>query len=410
VYQTNLLAGVTALMAGATMGIGYYMYPPPAGPVGALMQYGQQPLAVIPRLAQIGWSAYTSSMLGRDCAALINLTVRKIIERGRDYWAGPVGDDLAEFANRYQEMQPDSVDTIAALLEEEATRNFWQAPNTRVIIPPGATESEMDSLISDLPEIPYPQPRGQQVIIRMEDGTERVMLLPVLGGQQVTDIRFAPLVRVDRSTLDRIARSMSNHEEKAPDGEFSPSQSEDLDVSSVDDQTVALSVSQANHSTVMNLADLNWGVSETTMLALLNRYQQFFSYSSIIQDGNTLSLLGFVPMGDGRWGVVFLDPEKADGTEGRFVVIYMNLGQIASVLEPGSPPAEVGDIYSGGRVEWDTQRFGGFPQDDPMGTVLMLSFREDACVVGLDAGEVERLGLGDAPKIMLCPTIFLTRY
>jgi len=310
IYDTSLVAGVTALLVGGTIGIGYYMMPPvvpipqgilPGEAAGALVQYGQDAVAAIPRLAAVGWGVYSNSMLGRDCARLINFGVSRILERGRDYWVGDTGEELVAFAERVQEMQPDSVHALSDILEEEARLNFWHDPQMRVIIPPGA---DIDSILSDLPGIPLgPQTHGQVVMITLEDGTEQAMVLPY--SQSVTDIRFVPVVNAPQSALDSIARSMEEH--KSPDpGDRATQFSESVDETETSmNGTEELSMLDADPAIMQEYIQGMWNVTENQMIALLNYYQQFFERRAIVVDGISCPIMGFVPMGDGQWAVVF---------------------------------------------------------------------------------------------------------
>ena len=131
-YNMALVAGVTALLAGATMKIGYVMRQPTTALVDPRNPVAPRTGVVAAGLTMLvnGWTVVDRLMFARDCGRAIGSALNRIAGAA----SGAYHSALSVFARDYHQMPAEAQQLFVQEVERDIQLNQWDGPQPHILL------------------------------------------------------------------------------------------------------------------------------------------------------------------------------------------------------------------------------------------------------------------------------------
>ena len=340
-YEEQLLTGVTALLAGATIEIGRYMAFGGGATGYVVDQANRAGTAIATRaatqlihggelpdmfsslqdvsgrlagFAAAGWGIYSRHQLSRDLARF-GLFLYGEWQRAPEAGGAPV--NVQELANQH---------AFDYLAERPAS----------IVVPSDATS--ISDLVDELPGVPSVS--GRITLLQRPDGSEVALAWDNDGASA----REVPVVRVDEDTLSRVSRSVGRQSSD-------PTYSDEARSHTPTDSTDPSEQRLIHRATFYGLSLNNL---ETYLTLGAPMFQKL---TTMVRDGVTYTVIGFEPTGVTFADVHLWNPDpELEGHMYKYEDVDLRNSETLPGGQPGPRPLlEVTgeEIHNGDRVWWN---------------------------------------------------------
>ena len=406
-YNMALVAGVTALLAGATMQIGYVMRDTGTRLVDPLHPVGVGTGIVGSGLTMLvnGWTVVDRLMFSRDCGRAIGTALNRIAGAA----AGAYDSTLRLFARDYHQMPPQAQQLFIEEVQQDIQLNQWDGAQPHILL-------RNNEVLPNVVEEP------EEIVILEDDHQNRVAVN--LG--RAAELDAIPIVRAPQRVLDQVAdilltpdprRPLSrlpNTVPNTPDtgvGSISVVTSPDRPTTMTPggevytDSVYSESVGDDDVSPEIweQLVQERWRLDPGQMDMILGNYPAVFQYRGYADEDGFQSLVGFKPGDANGFNALFFDP-GAETPGGRFYWQKLRFAQLRDFemadAPPTAPPA--GDMVRLSQdVEIDVDFLPGgstdMEADVALGKIIRLS----------EGGSAALVGLANSEDVVMIPTQYL---